>query len=68
MLPWQTFIDHPALPHLRLKQLPVAPKRVALPAHPPANSAGLQIAVEGFQQMGPANVVNQDLLRPTGRP
>ena len=54
----QTFIHDPALPHFRLEGFQLGISAPRLRAIRKANSARLQIAVQGFQQMGPANVVN----------
>ena len=67
MLPWQTFIDDSGLAHFRLQRFQLGISAPRLRSIGKADSARLQITVQSLQQMGPANVVNEDTAA-TDRP
>ena len=58
VLPRQTFVDNPALARFRLEGFQLGISAPRLRSIRKAKSARLQSAVQGFQQMRPANVVN----------
>jgi hypothetical protein len=63
----QAFIDDAALAHFRLKRFQLRPSAPRLRSIRKVDSARLQSAVEGFQQMGPANVIEENTAS-TDRP